>query len=65
MTKQPKWHLPNTDCFAATFDRALCGRKTERLLYDDDYAAAIDSHELADGRKVCERCRDIYDFGYA
>ena len=57
------WHLPNTDF--GRWSRTRCGRKAEGLqvVGEADYAAAIDSSILADGRRVCERCRNAYDFG--
>ena len=58
-----KWHLPNTDF--GDWHRTRCGRKAEGLnvVGEADYAAAIDSSILADGREVCAKCRTAYDFG--
>ena len=62
--KQGKvWHLPNTDF--GDWHRTRCGRKAEGLnvVGERDYQNAIDASVLADGRKVCQACRNAYDFG--
>ena len=63
MTKQPKWHLPSTDI--ANLTKTWCGRDAEsvKVVDENDYENAINNSVLADGREVCEACRNAYDFG--
>ena len=59
--KGKAWHMPATGY--GDWGKTWCGRTMKGLnvVGEGDYQAAIDASVLADGRRVCERCRMAYD----